>query len=73
MDTVERGQATQVGKAVMELLESNNVYSANGDNDEQQQLLQQIKDIVAKARQVIQTAKENVDEYDQMMSRGENL
>jgi hypothetical protein len=57
--SVERGEATRLGKVVLELFESND---NNGDRDEQQ-LLQQVKELVDKSRQVIQTAKDMVDNY----------
>jgi hypothetical protein len=61
VESVERGEAGRVGKAVLELFEADNCV-----NLDDQELLQQVKEIVANAQKAIQIAKDNVDEFGQV-------
>jgi hypothetical protein len=61
VESVERGEAGRVGKAVLDLFESDSCANLDG-----QELLQRVKEIVANAQKAIQTAKDNVDEFGQI-------
>ncbi|KAG7345902.1 cold-shock DNA-binding domain protein [Nitzschia inconspicua] len=55
-----KGEATRLGQGILKLFDESTIV------DDDQVLLQQVKDLVAASQQAIQHAKENVDEHGQI-------